>query len=119
MLQTQVRYLARDDLYQREKPYTADFEVNEGNGIRKSNFIIQDCDIQVTPITCQSDFNLDVHGFCILDGNTSLTLDDALDRSEQAELKYQAELERILHRHFPAYARLEALDFVASRLWLY
>lgn len=119
MLKTQVRYLARDGLYQREKPYAADFEVNEENGVRKSNFIIQNCDIQVTPTTSQSDFNLDVSGFCILEEDTSLTLEDALDRPEQAELEYQAQLEQILHMHFPAYARLEALDFVASRLWLY
>ena len=119
MLRTQVRYLARNGLYQREKPYAADFEINEGNSVQKSNFIIQDYDIQVTPMTSKSDFNLDVNGFCILEEDTSLTLEDALDRSEQAELKYQAELEQILHMHFPTYARLEALDFVASRLWLY
>ena len=119
MLQTQVRYLARDDSYQREKPYAADFEVNEKKGVRKSNFIIQNCDIQVKPTTSQSDFNLDVNGFCILEEDTSLTLEDALDRPEQAEFEYQAQLEQILHMHFPAYARLEALDFVASRPWLY
>lgn len=116
---SQVRYLARDGLYQREKPYVADFQVNEKNGARKSNFIIQDCDIQVTPTTSQSDFNLDVNGFCILEEDTSLTWEDARDRPEQVELEYQSQLEQILHLHFPAYARLEALDFVASRLWRY
>ena len=119
MLQTQVRYLARNDLYQREKPYAADFEVNEEYGVKKSNFIIQHCDVQVTPITSQRDFNLDVHGFCILEEDTNLTLEDALDRPKQAELIYQAQLEQILHMHFPVYTRLEALDFVASSLWVY
>jgi len=114
MLKTRVRYLARGDLYSREKPYSADFEVDGQNGARKSNFITIDCDVQVTPVTNRDVFDINVNGFCVLKEDTSLTLEDALNRPEEAEPEYQAELERILHKHFPEYKRLEGLDFVVS-----
>ncbi|KAF2722640.1 putative CmcJ-like methyltransferase [Polychaeton citri CBS 116435] len=115
MLQTQIRYLVRDELYQREKPYAADFEVDEQDGAQKSNFIIENHDVQIMPVTHHDGFQLDVHGFCVLKENTSLTLEDAIDRSEQVELQYQAQLEQVLRKHFPKYTRLEALDFVVRK----
>lgn len=115
MLMTRVRYLARDDLYSREKPYSADFDVDGQNGARKSNLITTDCSVQVTPVTNRDVFDINVNGFCVLKEDTSLTLEDALNKPEEAELEYQAELERILHKHFPEYTRLEGLDFVVRR----
>lgn len=115
MLKTKVRYLARDDLYSAEKPYSADFAVDERNGAKRSNIITTDCDVQVMPVTNRDVFDMNVNGFCILNEDTSLTLEDALDRPEEAELKYHAELEQILHKHFPEYTRLEGLDFVVRR----
>ena len=114
MLKTTVRYLARDDLYNAEKPYSADFCVDERNGAKRANIITTDRDVQVMPVTNRDDFDINVNGFCILNEDTNLTLEDALDRPEEAELEYQAELERVLHKHFPEYTRLEGLDFVVS-----
>lgn len=114
MLKTKVRYLSRDDLYNVEKPYSADFHVDEQNGAKRSNIITTDCDVEIMPVTNRDDFDMNVNGFHILEEDTSLTLDDALDRPEEAELEYQAELEQILHKYFPEYTRLEGLDFVVS-----
>lgn len=116
MLKTKVRYLARDELYGAEKPYSADFVVDERNGAKRSNIITTDCEVQVMPVTSRDGFDMNINGFCILNEDTSLTLENALDRPEEAELEYQAELEQILHKHFPEYTRLEGLDFVVSRL---
>ncbi|KAH6982201.1 putative CmcJ-like methyltransferase [Ilyonectria sp. MPI-CAGE-AT-0026] len=113
--QGKVRYLARDDLYSTEKPYSADFAVDERNGAKRSNIITTDCDVQVRPVASRDVFDMNANGFCILNEVTSLTLEDALDRPEEAELKYHAELEQILHKHFPEYTRLEGLDFVVRR----
>ncbi|KAL8866577.1 MAG: hypothetical protein Q9174_006218 [Haloplaca sp. 1 TL-2023] len=90
MFKTKVKYLARNDLYSAEKPYSADFNVDERNGAKSRDV-----------------FDINVSGFYILHEDTSLTLEDALDRPEEAELGYQAELEQILHKHFPEYTRLE------------
>ena len=114
MLKTKVRYLSRDDLYSAEKPYSADFDVDERNGAKRTNIITTDCDVQVTPVSSRDGFDIHFNGFCILRENTSLTMEDALDRPEEAELEYQAELGQILHRHFPEYTRIEGLDFVVS-----
>jgi hypothetical protein len=34
MISTTLQYLARDKLYETEKPYSADFEVEEHNGAK-------------------------------------------------------------------------------------
>ncbi|KAI7288788.1 hypothetical protein KC343_g1093 [Hortaea werneckii] len=112
MVHSQMRYLARDKLYQSEKPYSADFETDELNGQRKSNFILELCNVDVSPMTSLSGFDMDVNGFCVLEEDTSLTFEDAATRPEQAESEYQRQLEQILHKHFPVYTRLEPLDFV-------
>ncbi|KAI1359611.1 putative CmcJ-like methyltransferase [Xylaria arbuscula] len=115
MLQTTVRYLDRDDLYRVEKPYSADFAVDEQNGAKKSNIITTDRHVEVAPVASRGEFNININGFCILKENTTLTLEDALERPEEAELKYQAELEKILHKNFPECTRFEGLDFVVRR----
>lgn len=114
MLQTKMRFLARSDVYSAEKPYSADFAVDERNGAQRSNIITTHCDVQVIPIGSQNGFDMDVAGFCILNEDTSLTLEDALSRPQDVEVQYQAELEQIVHKYFPEYTRLEALDFVVS-----
>ncbi|RYC56770.1 hypothetical protein CHU98_g9434 [Xylaria longipes] len=115
MLETKVRYLARDDLYRVEKPYSADFAVDEQSGAKRSNMITTDRHVQVVPVTSRDVFDINLNGFCILNEDTNLTLEDALERPEEAELEYQAELELILHKHFPEYTRFEGLDFVVRR----
>ncbi|KAI9668932.1 MAG: hypothetical protein M1829_005244 [Trizodia sp. TS-e1964] len=55
---------------------------------------------------------MNINGFCILKEDTALTLEQALNGPEEAEQEYHAELERIQHKHFPEYIRLEDLDFV-------
>lgn len=115
MIETKVRYLSRESLYREEKPYSADFEVDEAQGAKKSNLITRDFDVQVNPITSDSGFTINANGFCVLKENTSLTLEEALYKPDEVEVRYQVELELILHRYFPEYTRFEPLDFVVSQ----
>ena len=87
MLETKGKYLAPDNLYSAEKPYSADFDVDELSGARRSNIITTECDVQVIPVNSRDVFDIDVNGFCILNEDTSLTLEDAFDRPETAELE--------------------------------
>lgn len=119
MIKTSLQYLARDDLYRTEKPYSADFEVDTINGARKSNLIFEKQDTQVMPVEGRGGFSIDTNGFCILKEKTSLQAKDALDRPANVEMIYQAELETILHKHFPEFRRFESLDFVVSNFVVY
>jgi hypothetical protein len=115
MVQTALLYLAPNDLYKTEKPYTASFEVGNIPGAKKSNIITETREVEIAPVQDRSRFQLDVNGFCVLKEKTSLTMEDALAKTDEVELRYQAELEAILHRHFPEYTRFEAVDFVVRR----
>jgi hypothetical protein len=112
MIRTGIHYLARDDLYKVEKPFSADFEVDGMIGAKKSNLIMDVREVDITPIIGPNQFNIDTHGFCIINQETSLTLEDALEKPGEVEPIYQHELEAVLHKHLPKYKRFESLDFV-------
>ena len=114
MIRTGLRYLAPNDLYRTEKPYSADFDVDEEAGAKKGNLITVTRDVNITPITNRGDFDININGFCILKAETSLTAEDALEKPDEVEPIYQAELEALLHARFPGYKRFESLDFVVS-----
>lgn len=116
MVWTKLQYLARDDRYRVEKPYSADFNVDHlADGASKSNLVTTTSDVDVKPIADRGNFDINVNGFCILKAKTSLTAEEALTKPETAEPMYQAEVEVILRNHFPEYERFEPLDFVVSR----
>lgn len=114
MIRTGLHYLARDELYRTEKPYSADFEVDKIHGAKKSNLVISVHEIDIIPVINPTDFDINVHGFCIINEETTLTMNDALEKPDEVEPVYQAELEAILHKYFPEYSRFESLDFVVK-----
>ncbi len=114
MINTTLQYLARDKLYETEKPYSADFEVEEQNGSKKTNYILSTQPVTVHAIQPSDKFELDTNGFCVINAKTNLDVQDALDKSETVELAYLNEIKAILHKHFPEYSRLEPMEFVAS-----
>jgi hypothetical protein len=112
MVSTNLQYLARNKLYDTEKPYSADFEIEEQDGIRKSNYIISTEPVFVNAIQPSDNFDLNTHGFCIIKAKTNLRVDDALTQPEAVETAYFDEIEAIIHEHFPEYSRLEGMEFV-------
>lgn len=116
MVNTRVQYLARDKLYEREKPYSAEFEIEERNGICKTNYILSSQPVSVQAIKPTDKFDLDTHGFCVINASTNLGIYDALTRPQDVESAYIQQLETILHQHFPHYRRLEGIELVVCSL---
>jgi hypothetical protein len=123
MVETTLLYLARDDLYRSEKPYSAEFAIEEVEGVQKSNYILSEEPVTIQAVNASATgmhgsntFQLDVNGFCVFEATTHLDAEAALERSGAAEVEYLEELKIILRKRFPEYTRLEALEFVASYL---
>ena len=111
---TTIQYLARNELYETEKPYAADFEVNEQTGAQKTNHIFLAQRVWINTIEAPDDFDIDTHGFCVIKAKTNLKPEAALKNPREVEAAYMNEVKAILHRRFPEYSRLEGIDFVVS-----
>jgi hypothetical protein len=114
MVTTTLRYLARDELWEREKPYAADFQIDKSLSHKPTNYITSDQPMSVTAIKLEDRFELDTHGFCTIKAKTSLKAEDALTQSEEVQSVYFSEIEAVLCRHFPEYIRWEPMEFVVS-----
>ncbi|KAF2259242.1 putative CmcJ-like methyltransferase [Lojkania enalia] len=115
MVQTTLQYLARDKLYKTEKPYSAEFEVDESDSVRKTNYILETQPVTVQAIKSSDNFDLDTNGFCVINERTNLNIQQALTDPESVELAYFEEIEAILSRHFPEYRRLEPIELVIRK----
>lgn len=115
-VQTTVQYLARSELYETEKPYSTDFELDDQllTG-HKSNYSLSTSPVSITAIVNPEDFDLDVHGFSVVKAYVSLLAEDALQRPREVENSYFAEIEAILHKRFPQYKRFEGMEFVVRK----
>lgn len=110
---TTFPYLARDALYQKEKPYAADFSV-ENSDVVLTNHIVDFMDLIVSDARPQRGlFSLQLHGFCFLQARTSVGTHNAGDE-QFVEETYFDEIEAVLHDNFPEYSRLECLDYQVS-----
>jgi hypothetical protein len=118
-VKTTIQYLARDKIYETEKPYSTDFEIEERPGVRKTNYILTSQPVTVTTIDDANRFSLDQHGFCVIRHKTCLTVENALQRPCTMELDYVEELEAILQKNFPEYTRFEAMEFVVGSSYIY
>jgi hypothetical protein len=117
MVSTTLQYLARNELYDTEKPYSADFEIEEHGGIKRSNYLLSTEPVSVNAIGPLDKFDLDTHGFCTINAKTNLSVHDALTQPEAVEAAYFDEIEVILHKRFPEYSRLEGMEFVVCALF--
>jgi len=111
MVITSIQYLARDKLYNLEKPYAADFLVDEESAVR-SNYLIKSVPTTVTPIQPSDNFDLDTNGFCRIKTQLHTQVEDILSRSQNVEFAYFEEIETMLKEHFPEYTRFEGIEFV-------
>ena len=110
---TAIQYLARNELYLKEKPYNVDFEVDESIG-QNTNQVLHSQPVSIRAIEDKEKFNIDQHGFCIVKASTSLTLEVAMQGSESIEDAYLSELETMLHKRFPEYSRIEGMEVVVG-----
>ncbi len=86
----QVVHLARDALYEKEKPYFADFPVP---GRSRNNHRLEVRDIRIKDArSIRDDLTIDRQGFCLLDCPTSVAL-KLLKRDESAVLEYYEQME--------------------------
>ena len=114
MVNTTLKYIARDELYKSEKPFSAEFEVEKYAGAKETNHILVTQPVAVNAIEDSDKFNLDIHGFCVINARTSLQAQDALTRPGEVEDLYLNEIKDILQAHFPQYQRLEGMEFVVG-----
>ena len=114
MVETTLKYIARDKLYEAEKPYSVEFEIDKhvSADAKQTNHILVSQPVAVTAIEASDNFTLDTHGFCVINARTSLQVDDALMRPENVEVLYLDEIKDILQDYFPEYRRLEGMEFV-------
>lgn len=113
-LSTSIPYLARNALYQREKPYQMDHTVSRPDGVGFANHELERHAVVVLDIRhCQKP-SIERNGFCILEAKTTLSASQADNARTPAMDKYLDEIERMLYREFPEYTRIEILDWGVS-----
>lgn len=116
MIRTSLQYLARDKLYKSEKPYRAEFDIEETGNVKSTNHIFATNPVVIHAIQPSDNFELEQNGFCVLDEKITLDVHAALITPDSIESAYLQELEVILSRRFPEYKRLEPIEFVASSM---
>lgn len=112
-----MTFLARNELYQTEKPYTTDFPVDEIEGAKMTNQIFDtqpvlfhDARVAKEPLT------LDQNGFCFVKAKTSLQAEEATPEKTELMEQYLQEVADILRDKFPQYKEVKSLDFQVCRL---
>lgn len=114
MPETIIQYLARDKVYESEKPYSADFEVEEDDGVKRTNYVLVKELVFIHAIKHREIFSLDINGFCVLNAKTDLDPQLAIADPNRAEEPYLTQLKSILSNAFPEFSRFEAMEFVVS-----
>ena len=88
-VQSTISYLARDKLWDTEKPYIADFPLDAIKGAKITNQIIQKHLATIHDVRgSQRTFTLEKNSFCFLKAKTSLTADTALENPKEYEKSY-------------------------------
>lgn len=111
MVAATLRYLARDEIFESEKPYFAEFNVKEKDGVKKTNYVFTSEPVTIHAIKPTDNFDLDHNGFCVVTAKTGLEAGDALRDAKAVEESYLLELVEILSRRFPEYKRIEPIEF--------
>jgi hypothetical protein len=113
-LQTNIPYLARSALYEREKPYQTDHTVQRPEGTGFANHELEPHPVTVLDMRDRQKPSLDQNGFCIVNAKTTLSAEQADAKRTPAMNNYLGQIERILYREFPEYSRIEVLDWGVS-----
>ncbi|KAK0099269.1 hypothetical protein ONS95_006361 [Cadophora gregata] len=114
-METTIQYPARTPNLETEKAFSTDFPVDHVRGAIRSNTQSDIRTISVEAIEDPGEWRLDVHGFCILQGEPHLDLEKVYTDKSALSPGYWYEIEAILHKAFPQYSRIEAFDFTARK----
>jgi hypothetical protein len=104
----EIVHVARDALYENEKPYAADFSAPQ----KSSNHIFEVRNVFIEDIRCIKDnLTLDKNGFCILNCPTSATFESlSSGGSEMEVLTYYQQMKALVLERFPEYSRVVVLE---------
>jgi len=108
---TYLPYLSRDEVYNKEKPFGADFPIDHFQNSKIANHIFEKVPVVIKDARQKKSFDLNTNGFCFLEEKTSLTAEQAANTTTAAVASYLQEIERILYKNFPEYSRIEIMDF--------
>ena len=106
-----IPYLARDELYLKEKPYGADFPVYHIKDSNPSNHIFDDRTVTIRDIRNVTSPTLERNGFCFLKSDIKLSEDEASENDTPTMKLFLHEIETLLQKEFPEYSRVEIMDF--------
>ncbi|KAF4992900.1 hypothetical protein FGRMN_6843 [Fusarium graminum] len=109
-LSTTISYLARSDILLKEKAFDTDYPVSHLPGIRQTNHVTEDVEVEVHEITDKTHWDIDVHGFCILNHEPLLDPAELWIRKEEAQKLYEKEIEQLVAERFPEYTRIQPYD---------
>ncbi|KUJ22222.1 uncharacterized protein LY89DRAFT_290130 [Mollisia scopiformis] len=102
----QITHIARDVLYETEKPYAADFSAPEKTG----NHIFEVKDILIKDARPNKDnFRLEKNGFCLLNSPILATF-ESLSYNESDVLAYYQQMEALVLERFPEYSKVVVLE---------
>lgn len=110
VLETNVAYLARDDIFGTVKAFDTDFPVAHIPGAQRTNLGVDVKNVQVHEITDPTQWDLDIHGFCVISAKTDLDPKAVWTQKRQIQMEYWNQIERILENKFPQYSRIESYD---------
>lgn len=97
----------------REKPFGADFPVDQLEGAQFANHILEELPVTIRDVRgAVKPPSLDENGFCFLHAETSLhSADVVTNRKTSAVKAFLDEIEGILYESFPEYERIEIMDY--------
>lgn len=105
-------YLAKSDIYQREKPYGADFPVDHIEGATMTNHAFEIHPVRFRDIrNRKEDLNLDTNGACLIKARTSLLAEEASNSATPAMKRYVDDVLRLLQQKCPEYVEIRVMDF--------
>ena len=105
-------YLARDELYSSQKPYSADFSPGITADRPRTNHVFEAVNVDFHDVRDAKDsFSLDVNGFCYVDCTTSATAETLSSGDPSAIRSYCDEMENVIQSHFPEYSRVDVIDY--------
>ncbi|PVH89532.1 hypothetical protein DL98DRAFT_600828 [Cadophora sp. DSE1049] len=114
-VKSSLHFLTRDPIYQSEKPYLVDKEVDLSNVPRavETNRILEECPVKVHDVRAclMQEVDIDVTGWTFVKGEAEMSTADFHDPPTM-ESTYFDELLQMMKDQFPQYSSLALLDHV-------
>jgi hypothetical protein len=112
-VESSIKYLARLERYQHEKPYNFNFDVSSVSGAEESNRVVCEQKVSLRQFHELEDAALDTTGWAVVE-EPLLTDATTLGDPEIVRQHYYPEIEDLIRRHFPQYDHVALIDFEVS-----